>query len=239
MNNGLVGLVVGACVGGALGYYVRGESGPPGATSEPMAASPVSPSAPREKEADRAGDRSEAAIAASASNASSASNAPDSATSSPDTGPAQKGTPSLAIPGGKLDARRFGDAAPMDKLLNSMSAWCEFDAGAGGQWPHDKVMAHGAAWQGGPLEFETINLVDQTVLMTRNPWTTTPEGTALRATATNAGLHFSGFKPDGELIVVTVFGALDSDARYRAVVSLHGTNLDHESAQFYGWCTVR
>ena len=146
----------------------------------------------------------------------------------------------LALPGGKLDAQRSGDAAPLDKLLNSMSAWCEFSAGAGGYWPHGKVLAHGAAWQGGPLEFEAINLVDQTAVMTRNPWTTaTPEGTPLRATATNSGLHLSGFKTDGELIAVTVFGTLDSDSRYRAVVSLHGTKLDHESAQFYGWCSVR
>ena len=146
----------------------------------------------------------------------------------------------LAFPGGKLDSQRGGDFAPLDKLLNSMSAYCQFDAGAGGMWPHGRVMAHTAAWQGGPLEFDAINLVEQTTQMTRNPWQTdTAEGTPLRVTASNSGLHFSGIKPDGELIAVTVFGALDSDQRYRAVVSLHGTRLDHESAQFYGWCTVR
>ena len=53
------------------------------------------------------------------------------------------------------------------------------------------------------------------------------------------GLHFSGFKPDGELLAMTVFGALDQAGRYRAVLSLHGTKFDHESAQFYGWCTTR
>ena len=121
-----------------------------------------------------------------------------------------------------------------------MSVYCQFDAGAGGQWPRGRILAHGAAWQGGPLEFDAINLVEQTAQMTRNPWTAaSPEGTPLRVTATNSGLHFSGFKPDGELIAVTVFGALDSEERHMGVVSLHGTNLDHESAQFYGWCSVR
>jgi hypothetical protein len=70
--------------------------------------------------------------------------------------------------------------------------------------------------------------------------TGTLEGSiAIRVTATNDGLHFSGFNGRGELVAVTVFGALDSAGRYRAVLSMHGSQLDHESAQFYGGCTIR
>ena len=148
---------------------------------------------------------------------------------------------SLEFPGGNLGAQRLGEIAPLDKLLNSMSVYCTFDAGAGGQWPRGKLFAHTAAWQGGPLEFDSINLAEHTAQMTRHPWATAMTGdpTTLWVTATDAGLHFSGIKPDGELLATTVFGALDSQGRYRSVLSLHGTRLDHESAQFYGWCTVR
>jgi hypothetical protein len=61
----------------------------------------------------------------------------------------------------------------------------------------------------------------------------------IRVTATNIGLHFSGFNGRGELIALTVFGALDSAGHYLAVLSMHGSALEHESAQFYGGCTIR
>ena len=147
---------------------------------------------------------------------------------------------SLEVPGGRLDTQRSGEQAPLDKLLSSMSVRCEFDRGAGGYWPEGKVFPHTAAWQGGPLEFESIDIVAAKAQMTGSVGATgTVEGvTEIRVTATNSGLHFSGFKPDGELIVVTVFGALDSQGAYLAAMSTHGTGFEHESAQFYGACKL-
>jgi len=147
--------------------------------------------------------------------------------------------PALELPGGGLNAKRSGDSGPLDKLLSSMKVRCTFDRGAGGYWPSGKLFPHTAAWQGGPIEFESIDILDNRARLIGNPGVTgTIDGVAeIRVTATNSGLHFSGFKPDGELFATTVFGALDSDGRYLAVMSTHGTGLDHESAQFYGGCT--
>jgi len=148
--------------------------------------------------------------------------------------------PALELPGGKLNAQPSGDSVPLDKLLNSMRVRCVFDRGAGGYWPSGKLFPHTAAWQGGPIEFESVDILDNRARLTGDPGVTgTLEGvTEIRVTATGSGLHFSGFKPDGELFATTVFGALDSDGRYLAVMSTHGTSLDHESAQFYGACSL-
>jgi hypothetical protein len=238
MDKALAGFFAGVCLGGAAGYYLSNH-GEPGLSETPLptastpsatngAETQVAPGSGRERaEREDRTDRGDRPVPSDA--------APAPADTTSTTPP-----PSLALPGGTRDVQDGGDAAPIDKLLDSMSVYCTFDAGAGGYWPQGKVLAHTAAWQGGPLEFDAINLVDHTALMTRHPWpSAAPEGTPLGVTATDSGLHFSGFKPDGELIVATVYGALDSEARYRAVVSLHGPRLNHESAQFYGWCTVR
>ena len=136
--------------------------------------------------------------------------------------------------------RRSGDADSLDKLLSSMRVRCTFDRGAGAYWPSGKLFPHTAAWQGGPVEFESIDIPDSRAQLFGNAGVTgTIDGvTEIRVTATSSGLHFSGFKPDGELFAATVFGALDSDGHYLAVMSTHGTGLNHESAQFYGGCTL-
>ena len=60
--------------------------------------------------------------------------------------------------------------------------------------------------------------------------------TDARVTATDSGLHFSTFTPKGELVVTSVYAAADGTGRYLAVISRHGTEFDHESAQVYGTC---
>jgi hypothetical protein len=233
------GFVVGALFGGAMGYLASGR----GETTPDAATTPAGTSAPRAiPEAHvtpgPGPGAAEGPVAAHREAVRPASSAPASPSSPGNTPPRQS---SLEIPGGQLGEQRFGDIAPLDKLLNSMSVYCTFDAGAGGMWPHGKLLPHSAAWQGGPLEFDAINLAEHTAQLTRHPWTTSmsDSATTLWVTATDTGLHFSGIKPDGELLATTVFGALDSEGRYRSVLSLHGARLDHESAQFYGWCTVR
>jgi hypothetical protein len=58
----------------------------------------------------------------------------------------------------------------------------------------------------------------------------------VRVVATNSGLHFTAFKPDGELLAVTIYGVRDAQGGYRSVMSTHGTRFHNESAQFYGTC---
>jgi len=168
--------------------------------------------------------------------------AQERASSRQEPAPAAKAVsaPALELPGGGLTAQRSGDLVPLDKLLSSMRVRCVFDRGAGGQWPSGKLFPHTAAWQGGPVDFESVDILDNRArLVGSQGLTGTIDGiTDIRVTATNSGLHFSGFKPDGELFATTVFGALDSDGRYLAVMSTHGTGFDHESAQFYGACTL-
>lgn len=235
MSKTLAGWVVAACVGAAVGYFA-GSRGEPAAPRAASAA--VTRVATEEGHADETLANRPAAAATPAT-------APAVASSSPlpvaGTNPAVKANPAPEFPGDKLATRTLGSISPLDKLMDSMSAYCTFDVGAGGQWPQGRIFAHSASWQGGPIEVDTINLVDQTAQLTRHPWAMPgPDGViSLHVVATNSGLHLSAVKPDGELIAMTVFGTLDSDERYRAVMSLHGTRLDHESAQFYGWCTVR
>jgi hypothetical protein len=237
MTKTLAGWVVAACVGAVLGFFLGSRS--TSASKEAAArvatsvngASSAAHMAPAEVVNPRPADSPAMAQPAPHSPASDAGA----------TDPAAMQNAVVGLAGGKLDAQNRAVAPPLDKLLASMSAYCTLDAGAGGQWPQGRILAHTAAWQGGPLEFDAINLVDQTAQLTRHPWAVASADSAisLSVTATNSGLHFSGFEPNGELLVMTVFGTLDSEARYRAVLSLHGTKLDHESAQFYGWCTIR
>jgi hypothetical protein len=101
-------------------------------------------------------------------------------------------------------------------------------------------MPHGAAWQGGEIVFQGVDVASGKAEMTGTQGATgSSEGaTDVQVTATDSGLHFSGFTPRGELVVTSVYGAVDNSGRYRAVMSRHGTALAHESAQFYGNCDI-
>jgi hypothetical protein len=234
MNKTLAGWIVAACVGAALGYFAGSRNEP----ASPQAAAGAATHVATDEHAGETPADRPAPSAATSTPALASSPLPTAVAASP----AVKGHSAAPDPpGGKLAARSLGSISPLDKLVDSMSAYCTFDAGAGGQWPGGRIFAHSASWQGGPIEVDAIDLGEQTAQLIRHPWAIPgPDGVvSLHVAATNSGLHFSGFKPDGELIAMTVFGALDSDQHYRAVLSLHGTKLDHESAQFYGWCTVR
>ncbi|TLZ17870.1 MAG: hypothetical protein E6K30_08605 [Gammaproteobacteria bacterium] len=97
---------------------------------------------------------------------------------------------------------------------------------------------HTAAWQGDEIVFESVDLEAEKAEMTGTQGATGSSAgkTDVRVTATDTGLHFSGFTPRGKLVVTSVFGAVNGSGRYLAVMSRHGTQFDHESAQFYGSC---
>jgi hypothetical protein len=54
--------------------------------------------------------------------------------------------------------------------------------------------------------------------------------------ATHAGLHFSAVNSRGELLLTTVFGALDDSDRRWAVMTVHGRQADDGSFQVSGSC---
>jgi hypothetical protein len=148
--------------------------------------------------------------------------------------------PELHIPGGKLDAAQIAKSEPLDKLLDAFRVRCTFGAGAGGQWPAGKIFPHTAAWQGGPIDFDTIDLTGSTARLIANTGVTgSVEGVLdVRVTPTATGLHFAAFNPRGDLILTSVYAARDASGAHRAVLTMNGPGLDNESAQFYGSCTL-
>jgi hypothetical protein len=148
--------------------------------------------------------------------------------------------PELHIPGGKLDAARISESTPLDKLLEAFRVRCTFGAGAGGHWPAGKLFPHTAAWQGGPVDFDTIDLTGSTARLVGNEGITGSAEGALdvHVTPTATGLHFAAFNPRGDLIVTSVYGVRDATGAHRAVLTMNGQGMDNESAQFYGNCTL-
>jgi len=147
--------------------------------------------------------------------------------------------PRAEVPGGTLDAAA-ASRAPLKQLLEAFRIDCQYGPGFGGRWPKGELLPHGAAWQGGPITFDTIDLEAGTALLKNSSGLTrTLDGELeVRVHPTHTGLHFTVFAPGGELIVASVYGALDAQRRNSAVVSFHGPHLEHESAQFYGSCTL-
>jgi hypothetical protein len=58
----------------------------------------------------------------------------------------------------------------------------------------------------------------------------------MQMVATHAGLHFSAVNSREELVLTTVFGALDEGDRRWAVMTVHGRQADDGSFQVYGSC---
>ena len=117
---------------------------------------------------------------------------------------------------------------------------CLYGPGYGGNWSNGVASPHTAAWQGGQITFDTIDLAKGTALLKTTSGLTRTENGELEVSvqATQTGLHFTVFAPGGELIVATVYGTLDAQRRNATVASFHGPHLGNESAQFYGACTA-
>jgi hypothetical protein len=149
--------------------------------------------------------------------------------------------PAAEVPGGVLDEiESAGEREPLESLLGSFRVDCLYGPGAGGNWPNGRVFPHTAAWQGGFVTLDTIDIAaNKARLKASSGFTRTQDGELdVRVTATDTGLHFTVFAPGGELIVASVYAALDADRKHRAVITFHGVNLNHESAQFYGAFTA-
>jgi hypothetical protein len=237
VKNLVMGFLFGAAAMAVAIVLLRPET-PVGLSSRPeVPVATLVGSAPSERE--RPGPV-EAAIGTTSTAQPSTPHAMRASVADTDAGvPASGPPPTAEIPGGALDE----DAAsrtPLKQLLEAFRIDCQYGPGFGGRWPKGELLPHGAAWQGGPITFDTIDLDAGTAkLKNSSGFTRTLDGELeVRVHATDTGLHFTVFAPGGELIVASVYGALDTQRRNAAVASFHGPYLEHESAQFYGACTL-
>jgi hypothetical protein len=132
-------------------------------------------------------------------------------------------------------------ATPAEALLNAGAIKCDFSQGNSGFWQNQALTVGTAAWQGGPIMYDSINLAAGTARMTGTAALTgsVTDGANVTAVATNSALHLYGVASNGTLSSTTIFGAARNAAgHYNAVMSYHGPGLhnDQESAQFYGTC---
>jgi hypothetical protein len=160
----------------------------------------------------------------------------------PITSDEPRGANVAGTPGNKeaLSDSQAAKTTPAETLLNAAGVKCDFSPGNSGFW-HNQTLSDGtAAWQGGPLVYDSINTASGTATMTGNVSLTgsQTDGLNVRAVPTTTALHLYGVAPNGTLTSTTIFGAARNAAgHYNAVMSYHGPTLrDQESAQFYGTC---
>jgi hypothetical protein len=130
--------------------------------------------------------------------------------------------------------------APLNGLLNASSLRCDIEVAHGANWSQGKANLHAISYQGGPFYFESIDPDAGTATMSGGSGVTGSMSGELemRTTTGNKGLTFSAFTRYGDLLIVTVYPALDSRGQYRTVMTTFGDRFDHETAQFFGGCEV-
>ena len=129
----------------------------------------------------------------------------------------------------------------LGEFLNPKDLRCEFGAGNGGNWPTGGLNVHDEEWQGGPIQFQSVNLDAGTAVMIGTVGATDSLDGSIdtRAIATSVGLHFLALTSNGYLITTTVFNDRDTNGRFVAVMSRHEGSRGQiytEGAQFYGFC---
>jgi len=242
MRHGLVSYLVVSCIAGALGWVAHSTLQ---RREDQTSASQASGSMPR-------GISPTAAGPDKATRPQSPPRAPSDAHDS-DTSPDQtpkaaafvlapdQSSDALAMPSSDRAKSAAGDTAdkdPLADLMKSMKIWCRFDPGNGAWLREDKISMYELAYQGGPISYESVNIESGTARMTGSAGATgSSEGVLdVLVTATHAGLHFSAFNARGELVVTTVFGAVDKNGRHMAVMTTHGLRAFDGSFQTYGAC---
>ena len=121
-------------------------------------------------------------------------------------------------------------------LRDAASVRCTFGPGNGASWPNGKLTVGDAAWQGGPVDFQSINYDTGTSqmlgLVSHSPTDGVPAAVAL----SDSDVTFTGRAANRTLTVISVFGNVDNAGHHRAVMSLHDGKHQLDIAQFYGGC---
>jgi hypothetical protein len=196
---------------------------------------PEASSAPASTRRDAASGASIREAPKAMSNAAAAAASTGAATA---TGPANAQKPPL--PQAELADDIKARPAPLNGLLNASSLRCDIDVAHGANWSQGKASLHAINYGGGPFSLDSIDLEAETAMMSGGSGVTgslTGE-LEMRTTAGSKGLTFAAFTRHDDLLMVTVYPALDSTGRYRAVMTMFGDQFEHETAQFYGGCNI-
>jgi hypothetical protein len=159
-----------------------------------------------------------------ASDAEASSRVTDEVGNSSDAGPIE------------LVANQPSEDAPLTGLLNSEEISCRFDPGNASRVNGPNISMYELADR--PITYDSIDITAGKARMTGSVGATgSREGVLeMQMVATHAGLHFSAVNSRGQLLVTTVFGALDEGDRRWAVMTVHGRQADDGSFQVYGSC---
>src|ERR1700719_2868232 len=133
-------------------------------------------------------------------------------------------------------AARSSQAPTLDDLLASDNIRCTFGPGNGGSWPQGKLTVGDAAWQGGPVDFQSIDYDSDTAQMLGSVARSRTGQVPVTVSTTSSGLNFTGVAANGTLTVITMFSRFDNAGHHTAVLSMHDGTQDIDTAQFYGVC---
>jgi hypothetical protein len=162
--------------------------------------------------------------------------------------PAREETPLYSAPKSAAHASTSGvsestqsaasstQAPTLDDLLDSANIRCTFGPGNGGTWPQGKLTVGDAAWQGGPVDFQSIDYDAGTAQMLGNVARSRAGQVPVIVSTTNSGLNFTGTAGNGTLTVITMFSSFDNAGHHTAVLSMHDGQHGMDTAQFYGFC---
>jgi hypothetical protein len=127
-------------------------------------------------------------------------------------------------------------APTLDDLLDSANIRCTFGPGNGGSWPQGKLTVGDAAWQGGSVDFQSIDYDAGTAQVLGSVARSRTGQMPVTVSTTGSGLNFTGMAGNGTLTVITMFSRLDNAGHHTAVLSMHAGTQDFDTAQFYGVC---
>jgi hypothetical protein len=130
----------------------------------------------------------------------------------------------------------LGQAPSLDDLRDAASIRCTFGPGNGGSWPNGKLMVGDAAWQGGPVDFQSIDYDAGTAQMVGQVTHSLTGGVPAAVALSDSDVTFTGRSANGTLTVISVFGKFDNTGHHTAVMSLHDGKHQMDIAQFYGDC---
>jgi hypothetical protein len=130
----------------------------------------------------------------------------------------------------------LGQAPSLDDLRAAASIRCTFGPGNGGSWPNGKLTVGDAAWQGGPVDFQSIDYDAGTAQMVGQVTHSPTNGVPAAVAVSDSDVTFTGRSANGTLTVISVFGKFDNTGHHTAVMSLHDGRHQIDIAQFYGDC---
>ena len=151
-------------------------------------------------------------------------------------GAAQSTSPAIAIASESQAVAASTQPPMLDDLLNSANIRCTFGPGNGGSWPQGKLTVGDAAWQGGPVDFQSIDFGAGTAQMLGNVARSRTGQMPVSVSASSAGVTFTGTSSNGTLNVITMFPQFDYAGHHTAVLSMHDGQQTIDTAQFYGYC---